>query len=288
VTTTLSVPAERATQTTHAGTRTRIHDLIALVLLAGCALALHRDGLLGGPAFYELDTRLFYYPLAQWLSQQLHAGVFPLWLPGIFTGYPIFADGEMGLAYLPQVALLAVLPAPLALVWLRVLHVFLAGLFTFAYLRNLRLDPLPALGGGLVFAFGSFLTAQMHHENMVRSAIWLPALLTCVDRAMRAESRQRMAAWSAIGALAFGLSALGLHVQPVLMTALAVGAYALFRAMLPGPRPLTALVSAPPLARVGWRSRLPSGCRSASGHWPPPRAGPGSNTSLAAPSPCRP
>lgn len=244
MTTTLSVPAERATRTAHAGTRTRIHDLVALVVLAGCALALHRDGIFGGPAFYELDTRLFYYPLAQWVSQQLHAGVFPLWLPGIFTGYPIFADGELGLAYLPQVALLAVLPAPLALVWLRVLHVFLAGLFTFFYLRNLRLDPLPALGGGLVFAFGSFLTAQMHHENMIRSAIWLPALLTCVDRAMRAESRQRMAAWSATGALAFGLSALGLHVQAVLMTALAVGAYALFRAMLPGPRPLTALVSA--------------------------------------------
>ena len=244
MTTTLSPAAEQSTRTTERGTRTRIQDFLAIALIAGCALALHRDGLFGGPAFYELDTRLFYYPLAQWVGQELHAGVFPLWLPDIFTGYPIFADGELGLAYLPQVALLTLLPAPLALVWLRVLHVFLAGLFTFAYLRSLRLDPLPALGGGLVFALGSFVTAQMHHENIVRSATWLPAVLTCIDRAMRAESRQRMAAWSAVGALAFAQSALGLHVQPVLMMALAVGAYALFRAMLPGPRPLTALVSA--------------------------------------------
>ena len=244
MTTTLSPAAEQATRTPPRVQPSTIYDLLAVAALAGCALVLHRDGLFGGPAFYELDTRLFYFPLAQWLSQQLHAGAYPLWLPGIFTGYPIFADGELGLAYLPQVALLALLPAHLALVWLRVLHVFLAGLFTFVYLRSLRLEPLPALAGGLVFAFGSFLTAQMHHENVVRSAVWLPAVLTCLDRARRAGSRQRMAAWSAAGALAFGQAALGLHVQPVLMLALALAAYALFRAMLPGPRPLTALTSA--------------------------------------------
>src|SRR5207244_5125714 len=63
------------------------------------------------------------------------------------------------------------LPTPSAMVWLRALHVFLAGLLTYSYLRTLRLEPLPALGGGLVFALGSFLSAQMHHENVVRSAV---------------------------------------------------------------------------------------------------------------------
>ena len=196
-------------------------DAVALGVIALCALALHRDGLTGGPAFYELDTRLFYFPLAQWVGQQLHAGSFPLWLPDIFTGYPIFADGELGLAYLPQLLLLAALPTQVAMVWLRVLHVFLAGAFTFAYLRTLRLQPWAALGGALIFAFGSFLTVQMHHENVVRSAVWLPAVLLCIERGG--------VRWSALGALAFAQSALGLHVQPVLMSALAVGGYVLFR-----------------------------------------------------------
>ena len=244
MTTTLPLAAERSSRGTQRGARTRRFDSVAVATLAGCALVLHRDGLTGGPAFYELDTRLFYYPLARWVGQQLHAGVFPLWLPGIFTGYPIFADGELGLAYVPQVALLGLAPAPLALVWQRVLHVFLAGLFPYLFLRGLRLDPLPALGGGLIFAFGSFLTAQMHHENVVRSATWLPAVLACVDRCLLAGSRRRRAAWWATGALAFAQAALGLHVQPVLMLALAVGAYAVFRALLPGARPLTAVASA--------------------------------------------
>jgi hypothetical protein len=213
-----------------------VRDALPIAALAICALILHRDGLFGGPAFYELDTRLFYYPLAQWVGQQLQAGAFPLWLPGIFTGYPIFADGELGLAYLPQVALLDLLPTALAIVWLRVLHAFLAGLLTYLYLKTLRLDPLPALGGALVFAFGSFLSAQMHHENVVRSAVWLPAVLACADRAVQQRPRFRasqFALWTALGALAFSQSALGLHVQPVLMLALALGMYAVFRALTP-------------------------------------------------------
>ncbi len=207
-----------------------VPDALALLVLAACALVLHRDGLAGGPAYYESDTRLFYFPLAHWLSAQLHAGQFPLWLPGIFGGYPILADGEMGLLYLPQVVTLLALPASTALVWLRVLHVFLAGSFTYAFLRGLRLGALASLGGALVFALGSFLTAQMHHENVVRSAVWLPLVLTLAERALRASGR-RGHAWTALAALAFSQSALGLHVQPVMMLALTLGLYVLFRVL---------------------------------------------------------
>jgi Bacterial membrane protein YfhO len=236
VSTTLARTAERSTRIAAGESRNHLADLAACGVIAVCALLLHRDGLFGGPAFYELDTRLFYFPLAHWVGDQLQAGHFPLWLPGIFTGYPIFADGELGLAYVPQLALLALLPAHLAMVWLRVLHVFLAGVFTYVYLRALRLDTLPSLGGGLVFAFGSFLTAQMHHENVVRSAVWLPAVLACIDRAVQQPPpfrRGRFVTWTAVGALAFAQSALGLHIQPVLMAALALGLYALFRALAP-------------------------------------------------------
>ena len=229
MTSTLSIAPTRNAQRF---TRAASGDLLAVAAIAVCAVILHRDGLFGGPAFYELDTRLFYYPLADWVGQQLRAGMYPLWLSGSFTGYPVFADGELGLAYLPQVLLLDVLPAPLAVVWLRVVHAFLAGLFAHLYLRTLRLEPLPAFGGALVFAFGSFVTAQMHHENVVRSAVWLPAVLTCAERALFRVPTSALV-WTGLGALAFAQSALGVHVQPVLMLALALGAYALFRAFVP-------------------------------------------------------
>jgi hypothetical protein len=232
VSSTLSIAPTRLRLNAQRITRSVSGDLLSLAAIAACAVMLHRDGLFGGPAFYEHDTRLFYYPLAQWVGQHLQAGAYPLWLSGIFTGYPIFADGELGLAYLPQVVLLYLLPAPLAVVWLRVVHVFLAGLFAYLYLRTIRLEPLPALGGALVFAFGSFVTAQMHHENVIRSAVWLPAVLTCAERSLFRAPRSAFV-WTGLGALAFAQSALGVHVQPVLMLALALGAYSLFRAFVP-------------------------------------------------------
>ena len=92
-------------------------DLSAVLVLVACALVLHRDGLFGGALFFERDTQLFYYPMAAWVGDQLKTGQYPLWLPGIFTGYPIYADGELGLLYVPQVALQWLLPTPLAIVW---------------------------------------------------------------------------------------------------------------------------------------------------------------------------
>lgn len=207
-------------------------DLAALAFIAVSALILHRDGLAGGPAFYELDTRLFYFPLAHWVGEQLHTGNFPVWLSGIFTGYPIFADGEMGLAYLPQVLLLWAAPTNVAMVWVRVLHVALAGVFTYALLRTLRLGVLPALAGGLVFAFGSFVSAQMHHENVVRSAVWLPAAVLCLERAGWRPGGS-VFVWAGLGALAFAQAALGLHVQPVLMASMALALYAAVRLSIP-------------------------------------------------------
>ncbi len=207
-------------------------DGLAVVALAAAAVILHRDGLFGGSAFYERDTQLFYYPLATWVGEQLRAGRYPLWLPGIFTGYPIFADGELGLLYLPQVLLLWWLPTATAMVWLRTLHAFLAGLFMHLFLRTLRIGPIAALGGALTFAFGSFLAAQMHHENVVRSAVWMPLVLALAERALRVEGGRRWA-WVALAAVALAQAALGLHVQPVMMLALALAGYVAFRVASP-------------------------------------------------------
>ena len=44
-------------------------DAAAIAAIALCALVLHRDGLFGGPAFFERDTQIFYFPLAAWVSQ---------------------------------------------------------------------------------------------------------------------------------------------------------------------------------------------------------------------------
>src|SRR3712207_5016165 len=144
------------------------------LFLALCSAVLFQEGLLGRAVIYEKDTLLFYEPLGRWVADQLKSGNLPLWMPLIFGGYPIFADGELGVLYPPNLLLLTLVPTKLWLTAVRALHLFLAGAFMLGFLRVLGVGRWGALVGGVVFAFASFFVAQLQHENLVRSAVWLP------------------------------------------------------------------------------------------------------------------
>src|SRR5437868_70968 len=182
----------------------------ALLLIVSLSLA---DSLVGSVVAYERDTTVFYYPLMSWVAQQLRQGQFPLWTPQFFGGYPIFADGEIGLSYPPVLLALLTLPPERAFVVLRLLHLCLAAVGMFALARVWRLPYPSAALAGLVFALGNFLQAQIHHENIVRTASWLPLILACMELAFRAADWRARVRWTALAALALGLAGLSLHSQ---------------------------------------------------------------------------
>jgi len=204
--------------------------MAVLGLVVGCAASV-LDGLREGVIAYERDTTHFYYPLAAWTWQQLHVGgEFPLWSPELYGGYPIFADGEHGLASpLVLVALLLLSPER-AFVAVRLVHLCVAALGGYALARAWRLPRTSATLAGLTFALGSFLQAQVHHENVVRTAAWLPLSLACLEHALRSADRARFR-WAAASAVTIGLSAHGLHAQILAIDLLVVGLYTLLRGM---------------------------------------------------------
>ena len=201
------------------------------LVIALCALVLLRDDLFAGTIFFERDTELFYLPLLRWYLEQMQSGHLPLWTPLIFGGYPLFADGELGMLYPPNV-LLAVLTGPDTFLQIsRALHLLLAGSFTIGFLRVLGTGRLGATIGGLVFAFGSFFVAQLQHENVIRSAVWLPLILLFVELGLRAAGWRRQQ-WLVAGGLALAMAALGVHIQPVLMSLLCLGLFVLYRVIV--------------------------------------------------------
>jgi hypothetical protein len=200
----------------------------AHLLVAACCIVLFRGGLLGDVVFYERDTFLFYEPLGRWFAEHLRVGSIPLWMPLIFGGYPLFADGEIGMLYPPNLVLLPLLPSRGWLTAIRALHFFLAGAFMIGFLRVLSVSRWGALVGGLVFAFGSFLITQVQHENVIRSAIWLPLILMFVERSFQRSGWARQRHLAGAG-LALTMAALGVHVQPVAMTLLVLGLYVGYR-----------------------------------------------------------
>ncbi|MBI4213755.1 MAG: hypothetical protein HY534_05530, partial [Chloroflexi bacterium] len=109
-----------------------IGDFVSLGMLAALVLVSFRDAVTQGVIAFETDTVRFYYPLERWFAEHFKNGSFPLWNPQIFAGYPIFADGEKGLAHPLHLLLLSLLSVDQSFIWLRILHVFVAAAGMFA------------------------------------------------------------------------------------------------------------------------------------------------------------
>ncbi|MDQ3810379.1 MAG: hypothetical protein M3336_08820, partial [Chloroflexota bacterium] len=86
-----------------------------------------------------------------------------------------------------------------------------------------------AVLAGLVFTLGSFLQAQVHHENITRTAAWLPVLLAFVELALRSPAWPRRAAWMVCASAALGMAGLGLHSQMLAIELLVLAAYGAMR-----------------------------------------------------------
>ena len=153
------------------------------------------DGLLANVVAYERDTTVFYFPLME-LGR-------PATAPG--RAAAVDAAGVRRLPHLCRRRDRAGLPARAARAaaycrriehssFLRLLHLSIAALGTFALARTWRLPYASAALAGVVFALGNFLQAQIHHENIVRTASWLPVMLALVERGLRAETWRSAAA----------------------------------------------------------------------------------------------
>jgi hypothetical protein len=99
----------------------------------------HSDQYIAGYAFREFA--------ASWI--RAGNGV-PLWNPYLFGGLPYVA-GMHGDIFYPTALLRLVLPTDVAMTWGLIVHVFLAGIFTFLFLRAIGFSFFPALIGGLAY-----------------------------------------------------------------------------------------------------------------------------------------
>ncbi|MHB1162755.1 MAG: hypothetical protein ACYC3V_20845, partial [Chloroflexota bacterium] len=225
----------------------RIWTAVALGFLLVCDLLLFRNALVEGKVYFRSDTVTYYFPIADRLTDVLREGKLLLWTRHIFGGFPLFADGEAGMLYPPNLLAYLLMPEHEAFVWLRIARHFMAAAFTFGYLRVLQLDRFAATVGALTFAFGSFMVTQMHHTNVTNTAIWLPLTLAMVELAVRHVGRWRWLYATGAG-VSVGIQALGLHIQPLLMSGFFLAVYVPFRVLL--------CPIAWPVRKAAYRSRL--------------------------------
>src|SRR5262245_20241406 len=209
-------------------------DLAIHALLVAAGAVLLQRALTTGALRWEDDTKYFYYPLLATVAAALREGRLPVWEPGLFGGYPLFADGEAGALYPPHLVLLRLLAPPAALVALRLLRFYLAGAFTYAFLRATGAGRTGALVAALAYMLSGFFVAQVVHENLDSGMVWLPLVLCFLERGLRVAGARRylLGAFAGVG---LAMQALAVHVQVCLFTALAVFAYLGWRTLFPAP-----------------------------------------------------
>jgi len=138
---------------------------------------------------FRWDPTLNYFPRRDLTHESLMRGELPLWNPHSAGGMPLLADFQSAVYY--PVNLVLNLGDPLrAMGWAVFLHVVLAGLGTYGFLRFRTLPAVAAGFGGLAYMMSGFLMTRIGHPTMVQAAAWLPWLFLIVDRiVVRGEAR---------------------------------------------------------------------------------------------------
>lgn len=194
-----------------------------LLLLAMLPFGFFWPVTLGRKVFADGDLFFYNYPLLHTTAAQWRAGHVPLWNDYLFGGTPLLASMQAGVFYLPN-ALFLVLPAWLAYGQSILLHYSLIGVFTFLYLRALRLRPEAGLVGGLTFMLGGFTLANLGHVSTLRTLPWLPLMLYAFERWRQQGDRLAVA----LGGIAAGLMVLAGHPQIPLYAFALLTTYALW------------------------------------------------------------
>lgn len=175
------------------------------------------------------DQYIAGYAFREFAAESLRSGDgFPLWNPFLQGGMPYVAAMHGDIFY-PTFLLRSFLPTDVAMTWGFVIHVILAGVFTFGFLRAAGLSFYPALIGGLAYLMSgpiAGLVSPGHDGKLFVSAL-LPLacwLLTLGVRHGRAWT------WGAL-ALVVGLGVLSPHPQLLQYMLLAAGSYGLWLAL---------------------------------------------------------
>jgi hypothetical protein len=130
-----------------------------------------------------------FWAFATFEARELSAGRLPLWNPYTYAGAPFWGDIQSAVFY-PLSLLTLLLSGPwgfslFALEVEAVVHFWLAGVFTYLFVRRLTGHRGAALLAAITFAFGGYLTSYPIQQLAVLEVdVWLPLILYFADRAL--------------------------------------------------------------------------------------------------------
>ena len=200
-------------------------DVLAFLFLAIFPWVYFYQVTLGQQTWFAGDTVRTYYPLGVELARALNEGRLPLWTPGMFAGFPVLADAQIGALYPLNLFLYKFFPPHIALSYSILFHITWAACGMFLCVRASGLRTSSALLAGFVFAFGGFMLSRLPHVTILLTASWLPWLIFFQNQFQRARSHNQPGSgvWFLFFGIAVGMQFLCGFPQIAFMNMLAVG-----------------------------------------------------------------
>jgi len=180
----------------------------------------------GGRNFWE-DLVEGEFPVRVFTKLSLFKGEFPHWNPFTFGGMPFFATGT-GMFY-PFNLLISLMPVGDTALWylmqaVLVLHVLLAGVNMYVYLRFHGRSNSASLFGAVSFMLGGYIITHVIHSGIFYIAAWLPLMLLLLEKGVRDVKPRYMV----IGGLLLGAVMQVGHAQVMFYAVVFMLTYALF------------------------------------------------------------
>ena len=182
------------------------------------------------PRSYE-NADLYHrvYPSICYGFSRLSEGALPLWNPQQLCGTPFLAALPNAL-FQPLNIPFLVLDTEQAMAVQAFLSLFLMGAFFVLYARALPVRYVPAIIGGMVYAFSGASAAAMSRPELAAALAWTPLLFW----AIRAYTRSSRYAPAMVGGIAGGMLILSGSVAATAAMAILAVPYAALRAVVPG------------------------------------------------------
>ena len=154
------------------------------------------------------DLAYFQYPLDDYAFQRLKDGRLPEWDPTMYSGMDFAGNPQAALFYPPLWLVFAQswgrhrLPyRPLEI--LVFVHVWVAFLLAFVWLRGRSLNQFACLLGAGIYAFSGYMLLQLTHFGLVVGYCWLPLGLWSIDQASSSHNWRPLWKLSVASALCF-------------------------------------------------------------------------------------
>ncbi|MEK7214660.1 MAG: YfhO family protein, partial [Chloroflexota bacterium] len=186
---------------------------------------------------------LQFFPWRDLAVAEYLAGRLPLWNPYAGMGAPLAANIQSGVFY-PLNAIYLFLPIERAMTATVIVHVFLAGAFTFGLARSLGRSQTGAMIAALAFMFSGYVVARAGFLSIVSAVAWLPAVMLGVEKALQAglPASLRRRARAGLGlACATAMLLLAGHVQLAYYILVFASAYLAWGALARADSPLTTI-----------------------------------------------